>query len=167
MVHHKCIYCDIISCFTFLLFNFSFWFPFSVLQRVLCYVLPLSGCYDLYSLKTSLKFYFASKEGRCCCRRKGRTECLFMFFFLRTVFNSSCLSLLGPQVLKPVVSPEVNSGLGNRRLINFSLSGRTLTLSIFFSAAFLLQKSFDQWMILSDHSVQLFLLVSVILQLFF
>jgi len=28
-----------------------------------------------------------------------------------------------PQVLKPVVSPEVNHGLGNRRLINFSLSG--------------------------------------------
>ncbi|MEQ2225980.1 E3 ubiquitin-protein ligase HW1, partial [Ilyodon furcidens] len=27
-----------------------------------------------------------------------------------------------PPVSKPVVSPEVNHGLGNRRLINFSLS---------------------------------------------
>uniref|UniRef100_A0A3Q1F2J8 HECT-type E3 ubiquitin transferase n=1 Tax=Acanthochromis polyacanthus TaxID=80966 RepID=A0A3Q1F2J8_9TELE len=34
----------------------------------------------------------------------------------------SCRSSLYLQVLKPVVSPEVNHGLGNRRLINFSLS---------------------------------------------
>ncbi|MED6275261.1 hypothetical protein CHARACLAT_024771, partial [Characodon lateralis] len=32
-----------------------------------------------------------------------------------------------PPVSKPVVSPEVNHGLGNRRLINFSLSGRLLS----------------------------------------
>ncbi|XP_029314123.1 E3 ubiquitin-protein ligase HECW1 [Cottoperca gobio] len=32
------------------------------------------------------------------------------------------LVYLYPQVFKPVVSPEVNHGLGNRRLINFSLS---------------------------------------------
>lgn len=42
-------------------------------------------------------------------------ECLFMFLHFHV-----CLC---PQVLKPVVSPEVSHGRGNRRLINFSLSG--------------------------------------------
>lgn len=53
-----------------------------------------------------------------------------MFFSLEG--SSEVLICLCPQVLKPVVSPEVNHGLGNRRLINFSLSGKIPT-SIFLS----------------------------------
>ncbi|XP_074549202.1 E3 ubiquitin-protein ligase HECW1 isoform X2 [Halichoeres trimaculatus] len=41
---------------------------------------------------------------------------------LRATTQSVTIKKGSPPVLKPVVSPEVNHGLGNRRLINFSLS---------------------------------------------
>ncbi|KAM6971366.1 E3 ubiquitin-protein ligase HECW1 isoform 2-T2 [Tautogolabrus adspersus] len=41
---------------------------------------------------------------------------------LRATTPSVTIKKGSPPVLKPVVSPEVNHGLGNRRLINFSLS---------------------------------------------
>ncbi|XP_037612962.1 E3 ubiquitin-protein ligase HECW1 isoform X1 [Sebastes umbrosus] len=41
---------------------------------------------------------------------------------LRATTPSITIKKVSPPVLKPVVSPEVNHGLGNRRLINFSLS---------------------------------------------
>lgn len=76
-----------------------------------------------------IKVSFYSK-GRHWCWRQGSIECVFMFFSFEG--SSEVFICLCPQVLKPVVSPEVNHGLGNRRLINFSLSG-TIPTSFFLS----------------------------------
>lgn len=108
--------------FFFLLYCILSFFVFCCLLLVY----RVFGCDDPLSSWASLKFHLAAKEGRRW-RRREEKEGLSVFScssHLRTGLNSSRLC---PQVLKPVVSPEVNHGLGNRRLINFSLSGRTPT----------------------------------------
>ncbi|XP_047424432.1 E3 ubiquitin-protein ligase HECW1 isoform X2 [Mugil cephalus] len=59
--------------------------------------------------------------------RDGETQVCFRYYHgvtgaLRATTPSVTIKKAPPPVLKPVVSPEVNHGLGNRRLINFSLS---------------------------------------------
>uniref|UniRef100_UPI0037E875D6 E3 ubiquitin-protein ligase HECW1 n=1 Tax=Semicossyphus pulcher TaxID=241346 RepID=UPI0037E875D6 len=59
--------------------------------------------------------------------RDSETQVCFRYYHgvtgaLRATTPSVTIKKGSPPVLKPVVSPEVNHGLGNRRLINFSLS---------------------------------------------
>ncbi|XP_032407033.1 E3 ubiquitin-protein ligase HECW1 isoform X7 [Xiphophorus hellerii] len=59
--------------------------------------------------------------------RNSETQVCFRYYHgvtgaLRATTPSVTIKKGCPPVLKPVVSPEVNHGLGNRRLINFSLS---------------------------------------------
>ncbi|KAM4718421.1 LOW QUALITY PROTEIN: E3 ubiquitin-protein ligase HECW1-like [Anableps anableps] len=59
--------------------------------------------------------------------RNSETQVCFRYYHgitgaLRATTPSVTIKRGCPPVLKPVVSPEVNHGLGNRRLINFSLS---------------------------------------------
>ncbi|XP_043960514.1 E3 ubiquitin-protein ligase HECW1 isoform X2 [Gambusia affinis] len=59
--------------------------------------------------------------------RNSETQVCFRYYHgvtgaLRATTPSVTIKKDCPPVLKPVVSPEVNHGLGNRRLINFSLS---------------------------------------------
>ncbi|XP_035981077.1 E3 ubiquitin-protein ligase HECW1 isoform X1 [Fundulus heteroclitus] len=59
--------------------------------------------------------------------RNSETQVCFRYYHgvtgaLRATTPSVTIKKGFPPVLKPVVSPEVNHGLGNRRLINFSLS---------------------------------------------
>uniref|UniRef100_A0A3P9PCC0 HECT-type E3 ubiquitin transferase n=1 Tax=Poecilia reticulata TaxID=8081 RepID=A0A3P9PCC0_POERE len=59
--------------------------------------------------------------------RNAETQVCFRYYHgvtgaLRATTPSVTIKKGCPPVLKPVVSPEVNHGLGNRRLINFSLS---------------------------------------------
>lgn len=115
---------------------FSFWFLFRF--HSYCIVSLLVTCY-LYTsiwlqwptfLMGIIKVSFYSKGRKTLVLKTRRYWVCFYVLFIWRQFWS--LISLCPQVLKPVVSPEVNHGLGNRRLINFSLSGTMLT-SIFLS----------------------------------